>query len=743
MTLCLTTAVFAQQFAYPPARISDQTDTYFGTTVADPYRWMEADSPELREWIDAQNVLTNTYLDAIPFREDLRKRITELVDYPRYGTPWMRAGRLFYFKNDGLQNQSVLYVMDTPDAEPRVLLDPNTLSEDGTVALQTTSVSKDGKFLAYSIARSGSDWNEIFVLNIETGETLPDHIEWVKFSGIAWLGEGFFYSGYDPPEDGEDKLTAKNEFHKIYYHRLGFDTNRYGKHLVRQDLENPLRNMSASVDRDERFVFISESESTYGNSLYLCRLSRDPAVATNGLPVLTADIPTPTGTLGVTSEGQVVMIRNPAIPFYQFGNLIPVVTDFRSEQSVVAVLDDSIYLITDRDAPNRRLVRLDPANPTPEHWVDVIPESDSLLASVSCIGGKFVATYLKDAAHVAFVYDRTGQRIQEIELPTLGMTSFSGEKDSDVFFQSFTSYTYPTVIYRGNIETGEREEFFPSEIDFNKDDFVTERVWYTNSDGKKVPIFLTYKKGLVKDGNNPTLLYGYGGFNISVRPSFSAFRIPFLEQGGIYADAALRGGGEYGETWHKAGTKLQKQNVFDDFIAAAEFLIAENYTSPEKLAIQGGSNGGLLVAATMLQRPDLFRAVIPAVGVLDMLRYHKFTIGWAWATDYGTSEESEEMFQYLLGYSPLHNIKSDVRYPAVLVTTSDHDDRVVPAHSFKFVAEMQEAQRNTGGLTPPALPTYIRIETKAGHGAGKPISKVIEQSADVWSFVMDQLGMKP
>jgi len=656
---------------------------------------MEADSPELQNWIEAQNELTNAYLDTITFRDDLRTRLTELVDHPRYGTPWIRSGRLFYFKNDGLQNQSVLYVLDTPDAEPQALLDPNKLSEDGTVALQTTSVSKDGKYLAYSIARSGSDWNEIFVLDIATGEVLPDHIEWVKFSGIAWHANGFFYSCYDEPEG--DKLTAKNEFHKIYYHSLG--TEQADNILFREDKENPLRNLRASTDRDQQFLFVSESESTYGNSLYLQRIASDAA---NG------------------------------------GVLIPVVTDFRSEQNAVAVLDDSIYLLTDRDAPNKRLVRFDPANPTPEHWVDVIPESDSLLSSVSCIGGKFIVTYLKDAAHEAFVYDRSGQRIREIELPTLGMTGFSGEKDSDVYFQSFTSYTYPTVIYRCNIDTGEREEFFPSEINFKKDDYITERVWYENSDGKKVPIFLTYKKGLRKDGNNPTLLYGYGGFNISVRPSFSAFRIPFLEQGGIYAHAVLRGGGEYGETWHKSGTKLQKQNVFDDFIAAAEFLIAEKYTSPEKLACQGGSNGGLLVGAVILQRPDLFKAALPAVGVLDMLRYHKFTIGWAWATDYGTSEESEEMFEYLLGYSPLHNIKPVVNYPAVLVTTSDHDDRVVPAHSFKFTAAMQEAQRNHGVLNP----VYIRIETKAGHGAGKPISKVIDESTDIWAFIMDQLGMK-
>jgi len=690
---CFITATFAQKYDYPPAQKSEQTDDYFGTIVADPYRWMEADSPELQQWIEAQNELTNAYLDSLPFRDALRNRLTELVDYPRYGTPWTRAGKLFYFKNDGLQNQSVLYVLDTPDAEPRVLLDPNKLSEDGTVALQTTSVSKDGKYLAYSIARSGSDWNEIFVLDIATGVPLADHIEWVKFSGIAWLADGFFYSRYDEPEG--DRLTAKNEFHKIYYHRLG--TEQTADRLVFDTPEHPLRNHRASTDRDQRFIFIAESESTYGNSLYMQRIASDAA------------------------------------------NMVAVITDFRSEQNVVAVLDDTIYLLTDRDAPNKRLVRFDPSNPTPEHWVDVIPETDSLLSSVSCIGGKFIVTYLKDAAHEAFVYDKSGQRIREIELPTLGMTGFSGEKDSDVYFQSFTSYTYPTVIYRCNIETGEREEFFPSEINFNKDDYLTERVWYENSDGKKVPIFLTYKKGLQKDGNNPTLLYGYGGFNISVRPSFSAFRIPFLEQGGIYAHAVLRGGGEYGETWHKSGTKLQKQNVFDDFIAAAEFLIENKYTSPEKLACQGGSNGGLLVAAVILQRPDLFKAALPAVGVLDMLRYHKFTIGWAWATDYGTSEESKEMFEYLLGYSPLHNIRSGVNYPAVLVTTSDHDDRVVPAHSFKFVAAMQETQREHDVLNP----TYIRIETKAGHGAGKPISKVIDESTDVWSFIMDQLGMQP
>ncbi|MCL2744607.1 MAG: prolyl oligopeptidase family serine peptidase [Planctomycetaceae bacterium] len=712
--LILPSVLYAQNIVYPQAKRSEQKDDYFGTTVADPYRWMETnDTPELTAWIDAENQLSRKYFDALPIRETLKERLTDVVNYPKYSLPWQKAGKVFFSKNDGLQNQSVLYVMDTPEAEPRVLLDPNKLSEDGTVALQTTSVSKDGKFLAYSIARSGSDWNEIFVLDIATGKTLPDRLEWVKFSGIAWYGDGFYYSRYDAPKEGGDKLTTKNEFHKIYYHVVG--RNQVDDRLIREDRENPLRNMRASTDRDQNFLFISDSESTYGNSLYFTYLIRTAPPS----------------------------VRH--VPFY----LVPVVTDFRSEQSVVSVVDHgngdsfTIYLLTDRDAPNRRLVRFSPDKPAPEHWVDVISESDTLLASVSCIGGRFVATYLKDAAHEVYVYDKDGKRIREIELPTLGMTGFSGEKDSDVFFQSFTSYTYPTVIYRGNLETGDRKEFFPTGINFNKDDYTTERVWYTNSDGKKVPIFLTYKKGLKKNGSNPTLLYGYGGFNISVRPAFSAFRIPFLEQGGIYAHAVLRGGGEYGETWHKAGTKLQKQNVFDDFAAAAEFLIKEKYTSPEKLAIQGGSNGGLLVAATMLQRPDLFRAALPAVGVLDMLRYHKFTIGWAWATDYGTSEDSKEMFDYLYKYSPLHNVKAGVNYPAMLITTSDHDDRVVPAHSFKFTAEMQH---KSGGLTPPgaitpAHPVYIRIETKAGHGAGKPVSKQIDEAADVWTFIMNQLGM--
>jgi prolyl oligopeptidase len=691
LTAFLVSNLRANDFGYPDPKRSEQRDEYFGTTVTDSYRWMETnDTPELTAWINAENQLTEKYLNTIPFRNNIQKRLTEVVNYPKYSLPWNRTNKRFFFKNDGLQNQSVLYVLDTPDATPRVLLDPNKLSKDGTVSLQQAVVSKDGKYLAYSLARSGSDWNEINVLKIDSGEKLPDQIDWVKFSGIAWQGNGFYYSRYDAPPEGE-KLTAKNENHKIYFHQLG--TEQKDDLLIREDREHPLRNRGATTDREERYLFIHESESTYGNTLEFKSLTQADATFQT------------------------------------------IVNDFRSEQDVVTVLGDTFYLLTDRNASNKRFVAVNPAKPQPEYWIDIIPESDSLLQSVKCIGGKFIATYLKDAANIVYIYDTTGKRLREIELPTLGIAGFSGNKDETEFFQSFTSYLYPTVIYRCDIETGERSELFPSEIDFKPENYVTERVWYENSAGKKVPMFLTHKKGLSRNNNNPVLLYGYGGFNVSVRPAFSAYRLPFLEHGGIFAHVVLRGGGEYGEEWHQAGTKLQKQNVFDDFAAAAKFLIKEQYTSPQKLAIQGGSNGGLLVGAVVTQQPDLFKAAVIQVGVLDMLRYHKFTIGWAWATDYGTSEENKEMFEYLLRYSPLHNIKSDVEYPAILVTTSDHDDRVVPAHSFKFTAEMQAKSTSKH-------PTYIRIETKAGHGAGKPVSKQIEESADIWTFIMDQLGME-
>ncbi|MDR0337585.1 MAG: prolyl oligopeptidase family serine peptidase [Planctomycetaceae bacterium] len=691
LTTIFVSNLLANDFGYPKPKRLEQQEEYFGTTVADPYRWMETnDTPELTAWINAENQLTEKYLNAIPFRNDIQKRLTEVVNYPKYSLPWNRTGKRFFFKNDGLQNQSVLYILDTPESKPRVLLDPNKLSNDGTVSLQNAVVSKDGIYLAYSLARSGSDWKEINVLKIDSGEKLPDQLNWVKFSDIAWHGSGFYYSRYDAPPE-EKKLTAKNENHKIFFHQLG--TDQQEDLLIREDREHPLRNRNAITDQEQQYLFVYENESTYGNTLEFKNLTQPGALFQT------------------------------------------IVSDFQSEQEVVTVLHDMFYLLTDRNASNKRFVAVDPKKPQPEYWLDIIPESDSLLQHVVCIGGKFIATYLKDASNIVYVYDVTGKRLREIELPTLGIAGFSGNKDETEFFQSFTSYLYPTVVYRCDIETGECSELFPSDIDFKPENYVTERVWYENSEKNKVPMFLTYKKGIVRNGHNPVLLYGYGGFNISVSPAFSAYRLPFLEHGGIFAHVVLRGGGEYGENWHQAGTKLQKQNVFDDFAAAATFLINEQYTSPQKLAIQGGSNGGLLVGASVTQHPELFRAAVIQVGVLDMLRYHKFTIGWAWATDYGTSEESKEMFEYLFRYSPLHNIKSGVDYPAILVTTSDHDDRVVPAHSFKFTAEMQAKSSSNN-------PVLIRIETKAGHGAGKPVSKRIEESADIWTFIMDQLGMK-
>ena len=681
----------AATYDYPKPEKSDQTDEYFGKTVADPYRWME-DSADarLKPWIEAENKLTESYLEKIPFRDQLKQRLTETINYPKLSIPWTKKGKRFHYKNDGLQNQSVLYVLDTPQSEPRILLDPNTFSTDGTVSLSGLSVSENAKYLAYSISKSGSDWNEISVITVEDGKPLEDKVEWVKFSGIAWKGNGFYYSRYDAPAPGEE-LTAKNEYHKIYYHELGTDQN--DDKLVYEDRTNPQRNCGASTDRKEQYLFISGSESTYGNSLYFKDLRQPDS------------------------------------------KLITILDTFDCETDIVAVIDDKFYALTDRNSPNKRLVLIDPANPTPENWTDVIPHTDSLLRGVWLIGGKFIVSYLRDAAADAAVYDTKGKKEHEIEFPTLGICSFSGEPDHAEYYASFTSFMYPPVISRCNMESGKSEVLFPSQAKIDPELYETKRIWYKNSDGKKVPIFVTHKKGLELDGNNPTLLYGYGGFNASMTPSFSPLRIPFLEKGGVYAVAILRGGGEYGETWHKAGTKLQKQNVFDDFAAAGELLIKEKYTSSQKLAIQGGSNGGLLVGASVTQRPELFRAAICAVGVLDMLRYQKFTIGWAWATDYGTSEESNEMFEYLLGYSPLHNVKPNVNYPAILVTTSDHDDRVVPAHSFKFTATMQE-------ISTSDRPVMIRIETKAGHGAGKPISKVIEESTDSWSFLMDQLGMQ-
>ena len=689
MTACNT----QPKLIYPDTAREDVTDTYFGTEVAEPYRWLENDtSAATGQWVIAQNELTYSYLDNIKFRQGLKDRLTKIYDYPKYGSPFKKNDKYYFFKNDGLQNQSVLYSQASLDAEPEVLLDPNKLSDDGTVALSQIAFSNNGKYLAYSIARSGSDWNEIYIMDLATKTLLKDVIKWVKFSGIAWQADGFYYSAYDAPVAGKE-FSNKNEYHKIYFHKVG-DAQTADK-LVFENKKFPLRNCGAAVTDDEKYLVISETESTSGNSLHIKDLSKPNA------PLVTLE------------------------------------AGFENDYGVVDHVNGKLYVLTNWKASNQQLMEVDPAKPARENWKTILPETENVLEGVSILGGKIVAEYLQDASNHVYTYDFTGKKLAEVALPAIGTVSgFSGDKDDNEAFYTFTSFTFPPTIYRYDVAQNKSEVFRKTEVNFNPEDYVSEQQFYTSKDGTKVPMFITYKKGLKKNGKNPLMLYGYGGFNISLNPSFSVARIPFLEQGGIYVVANIRGGGEYGEKWHKAGTKMQKQNVFDDFIGAAEYLIAQKYTSPEKLAINGGSNGGLLIGACMTQRPELFAVAIPEVGVLDMLRYQKFTIGWAWATDYGTSEESKEMFEYLKGYSPLHNLKEGTRYPATMVTTGDHDDRVVPAHSFKFAATLQKASDGTN-------PTLIRIDVNAGHGAGKPTGKIIDAQTDVWSFVMYNLGMKP
>jgi len=677
---------------YPVTQMVDQSDDYFGAKVEDPFRWLEDDnSAETAEWVKAQNAVTDAYLAKIPFRNKIKERLTQIWDYPKYGVPFKKGERYFYFKNDGMQNQDVMYMRDNLEADPEVLIDPNTLSEDGTVALSGMDISKDGKYLAYAIARAGSDWNEIYIMEIESREILKDKIEWVKFSNIAWSNDGFYYSRYDEPVEG-DELSGKNEFHKVFYHKVG-DPQENDKLIYKND-DYPLRNYYAYTTEDESYLFINESESTSGNSLYFTKL--------NGI----------TGKFIILAQG------------------------FDYEYNVIDNVDGNFIMMTNHKAPKKKLVLVDPGNPSVENWSNLIPEKEEVLESVDLIGGKLVAEYMKDAFSKAYIYDMNGEMVSELALPGIGtLAGFNGEKDENTAFYGFTSFTFPSTVYKYNIETNKSEVYTESEIDFNTSGYTTKQVFYASKDGTKVPMFLVHKKGLEMIGKNPVLLYGYGGFNISMTPYFSIVRLIILENGGIFALPNIRGGGEYGEDWHDAGTKLMKQNVFDDFIAAAEYLIDKKYTSPEKIAISGGSNGGLLVGACMTQRPELFKVALPAVGVLDMLRYHKFTIGWAWASDYGTSEDDKEMFDYLLAYSPLHNLKEGVEYPATLITTADHDDRVVPAHSFKFAAELQTRHKG-------ANPVLIRIETKAGHGAGKPTAKIIEEYTDVWSFTLYNLGVK-
>lgn len=684
----------AQQKAisYPQTATVDTVDTYFGVSVPDPYRWLENDtSAATASWVKAQNEITNNYLEHIPFRQDLLKRLTELANYERISAPFKKHGKYYFYKNDGLQNQSVLYVQDALNSEARVFLDPNKLSDDGTVALTSLSFSNNGKYAAYTISRSGSDWREIYVMDVATGSLLDDHITWAKFTDAAWQGDGFYYSAYDAPSKGKE-FSNVNEHHKIYYHKLG--EPQQNDRLVYENKAYPKRFYTAQVSEDERVLFIYESGEGRGNALFMQDLTQKSA------PV------------------------------------VQLASDFDYQYTPIEVIGNRIYFFTNYQAAKNKIMAAELQSPELANWKEVVPEKEQVLSDVRVIGGKLFLTYDKDASNHAYVYDLQGKELQEIELPSLGSVSFNGDKDDEECFFSFTSFTIPGATYKYDVQKNSYELFRAPKVKFHSDDFVTEQVFFPSKDGAKIPMFLTYKKGLKKNGKNPVFLYGYGGFNISLYPSFSINRIPFLENGGIYVQVNLRGGSEYGEDWHVAGTKMQKQNVFNDFIAAAEYLIDNKYTNSQKIAIVGGSNGGLLVGACMTQRPDLFRVAIPQVGVMDMLRYHKFTIGWNWASDYGTSEDSKEMFEYLKGYSPLHNLKKGTKYPATLVTTADHDDRVVPAHSFKFAATLQVCNEGSN-------PTLIRIDSKAGHGAGKPMSKILEEQADVYGFIMYNLNMKP
>ena len=682
---------------YPKAE-RDETvvDDYFGTKVADPYRWLENDtSAATLAWVEAERALTNDYLSHIPLRETLKERLTQIADYEKYGVPSKRFGKYFFSKNDGLQNQSVYYMQDANGGEPEVLLDPNKLSDDGTVSLGGMSLSHDGKYLAYTIQRSGSDWEEIFVMDVATKELLPDHIEWAKFTGANWYKDGFFYAAYDKPVEGKE-FSNVNENHKIYYHKLGDPQEK--DQLFYENPAQPRYFHGVSTDEEERYMFLYESGQGAGHTLWI-RDMNDPK-----------------------------------------GKFVHIASDMDYQYSPIDIIDGKMYIMTNYDAPKGKVCVVDLKDlnkATIENWQVLIPENENVMVGAQMGAGKMIITYDKDAANHAYVYELDGTIKHEIQFPTFGSTGIVSRYEEPEIFYAFTSFTFPTTIYKYDIESNTSEVFRAPKVDFNPEDYETEQIFYTSKDGTRVPMFLTYKKGMKKDGKNPTLLYGYGGFNITLNPGFSVNRIPFLERGGIYVMANLRGGNEYGEEWHLAGTKLQKQNVFDDFIAAAEYLINNNYTSSEYLAINGGSNGGLLVGAVVNQRPELFRVAVPQVGVMDMLRYHLFTIGWNWASDYGTSEDSEEMFQALYAYSPLHTIQSgpDVHYPAIMVTTADHDDRVVPAHSFKYAAALQYAQ--TGDE-----PKIIRIDSKAGHGGGKPMAKVIEEQADIYAFILYNMGIE-
>lgn len=679
------------QIKYPATKKVNQADNYFGTVIADPYRWLEDDnSDETKAWAKDQNKVTDDYLSKIPYRAAVRKRLEEMWNYTKYSSPFKEGDYYYFYKNDGLQNQSVLYRQIGLQGTPEVFIDPNSMSTDGTIVPGIPSFTKSAKYCAYLLSASGSDWQEAYIMDVKTKQLLPDKLKWIKFSGISWKGdEGFFYSRY-PQEDEQHLLSKKNEFHKLCYHQLG--TPQAADKIIFEDTNHPLRTITGGLTEDKRFLIVNISEGTSGVELWV----KD----------MIADTP--------------------------FSLLIK---GFDSEAEVVDNDAERLLVKTTIDAPNYKLVSIDPKNAAKENWIEIIPAQNKLLESIGTAGKKLLATYLQNASSRVYQYNYKGNLEKEIKLPGLGTASgFNGKVTDKEIFYSYTSFNTPNTIFRYDINSGNSEVFRKPELTLNPDDYITVQSFFKSKDGAQVPMFITYKKGLQLNGNNPTLIYGYGGFNIPLTPAFNISNAFFLDQGGIYVQVSLRGGNEYGEDWHRAGMLQNKQNVFNDIYGAVQFLIDNKYTNSSKLAIRGGSNGGLLVGACITQHPELFKVAIPQVGVLDMLRYHLFTIGWAWAVEYGRSDKKED-FENLYKYSPLHNLKKGTTYPATLITTADHDDRVVPAHSFKFAATLQEMNNNSN-------PTLIRIESKAGHGAGKPTSKVIEEAADIWSFVMWNLGMK-
>lgn len=689
---CNSNKEAAADFTYPTTAKVDTVDTYFDTAVPDPYRWLEDDtSKQTAEWVRAQNDVTFAYLKNISYRDKIKQRLEKIFNYERLSAPFREGEYNYFYKNDGLQNQSVLYRKKGEDGAAEVFLDPNKFREDGTISLSGIDFSKDGSLVTYRISKGGADWNEAIVLRTADKSIVEDTLRNIKFSGIAWKGnEGFYYSTYDKPKGSQ--LSQKTQFHKLYYHKLG--TPQSSDIMIFGGEKTPRRYIGGYLTEDERFLVITASTSTTGNELYIQDL-KDPK-----------------------------------------GKIVNVVNNFDKDHYVLANEGTRLLIHTNLNAPNNRLVEVDFSNPAPENWKDLIPETESVL-NTSTGGGKIFANYLVDVKTVVKQYDMKGKLEHTIELPGIGTAGGFGGKEEEKFdYYTFTSFTFPPTIYRYEIATGKSTVYERPKVDFTPEDYETKQVFYTSKDGTKIPMFITHKKGLELNGKNPTMLYGYGGFSVSLQPGFSTARIVWLENGGVYAQPNLRGGGEYGEKWHQAGTKMNKQNVFDDFIAAAEYLISEKYTSSQYLAISGGSNGGLLVGATMTQRPDLMKVAFPAVGVMDMLRYHKFTAGAGWAYDYGTADDSKEMFEYLRNYSPVHALKPGTKYPATMVTTADHDDRVVPAHSFKFAATLQE--HHVG-----ETPVLIRIETNAGHGAGTPVSKTIEQVADQYSFAWYNMGVVP